>query len=91
MNLEADNQMKIDALCKILNEYNVDFTQLKIRENRCDVQIDGYTVKFAFNEIGRKDNEKEFITWKVFSPYVLECYNSIGNYMIMICSGYTPL
>jgi predicted RNA-binding Zn-ribbon protein involved in translation (DUF1610 family) len=79
MMYDIDNNTKGFELKRLLTEYGVPYTSLGSGTNRFGILIDGYAVKFALDDDGRIDNQREFLYSKKLYPYVVKCYECFPN------------
>ena len=79
MMYDIDNNAKGFEIKRLLNEYGVPYTSLGSGTNRFGILIDGYAVKFALDEDGKTDNQREFLYSKRLYPYVVKCYEAFPN------------
>jgi predicted RNA-binding Zn-ribbon protein involved in translation (DUF1610 family) len=90
MNYDIDNNAKGFELKRLLKEYNVPFTPLGSGTNRFGILIDGYAFKFALDDDGRIDNEREILYSKLLQPYVVKCYE-IHEHGLIIVTEYVEI
>lgn len=76
------NNKKMIVLCKLLNKYGIDYEILGGATNRIALQIEGYAVKFAMDEMGYIDNLMEYSLSSELQPYVTKSYETNGYVQI---------
>ena len=78
-----DINEKVDILMALLDEYDIDYSELGTGTNRTAIFIDGYVFKIALDKWGIRDNKQEFILSEELQPYVIKVYETNG--VIMVC------
>lgn len=79
-----DNNDKYILIQEYMRERGIPFTPLGAGTNRGTCLIDGYAVKFAFDNDGDLDSLKEMLYSKVLQPYVTKCYECTPSGLISV-------
>ena len=70
---------------QLLKKYEIPFYILGGATNRLALMIGGYTVKFALDRQGYKDNLMEYALSKELQPYVTKTYETNGYIVVAEC------
>lgn len=81
--MHYQNNHKAQRIKLVLDEYNIKYSDVIIRGNRCRIHMKTATIKLALNSEGIIDNWEEFIQCVEFQPYMLKIYECNG--LISIC------
>lgn len=85
----SDNNLKVDTMLNILNEYKIDYVELGPGTNRLAILIDNYVFKLALDKWGLQDNINEFTVSQELQPHVVKTYET--NDLISVCEYVTVI
>ena len=76
---------KMELIQQLLKKHEIMFYTLGGATNRIALMIGGYTVKFALDRQGYKDNLMEYALSKELQPYVTKTYETNGYIVVAEC------
>lgn len=78
------NNEKVSLIQDKLKSWKVEYASLGPGTNRYAIMIDGYVIKIALDEDGKIDNKREFMYSLPLQPYVIKCYETLGDGLMAV-------